>query len=61
MGKSTSSIIESVKTGLEPIKYVVTNTDKIILVTHDSRFAERIAILISELEDPEKYFLTVKT
>lgn len=59
MGKSTSKLVEVLAAAHQPKRYVVTNTEKIILVTHDLKFAEKIADSIKHLEDPEKYFLTI--
>jgi len=61
MGKSTSKIIETLFVSGQPKRYVVTNTEKIILVTHDIRYAEKIAYSIGQMTDPEKYFLTIKS
>jgi hypothetical protein len=60
MGKSTSKIIETLYVSGDPKRYVVTNTDKIILVTHDIRFAEKIASVIANIDDPKNYYLKIR-
>ena len=57
MGKSTSKIIEELHIGLWPKRYIVTNTEKIILVTYDIRHAERIAAAINQQENPKEFFI----
>lgn len=44
----------------QPKRYVVTNTDKIILVTHDIKFAEQIANSINRLDEPKKYYVRLR-
>jgi ABC-type polar amino acid transport system ATPase subunit len=40
----------------QPVRYLVTNTEKIILVTHDFKYANKIAGAISKLENPKVYY-----
>jgi hypothetical protein len=44
----------------QPVRYVVTNTKQIILVTHDYRFALKISTAINNAENPTRYFVRVK-
>lgn len=55
MGKSTSKIIQVLSLPHQPVRYLVTNTEKIILVTYDFKYANKIAAAIVSLENPEKY------
>lgn len=43
----------------QPKRYVVTNSEKIILVTHDLRFAEKISYIISQMDAPKNYYLKI--
>ena len=56
MGKSTSKIMETLVLPYQPVRYLVTNTEKIILVTHDYKYANKIASAISKLENPKVYY-----
>ena len=56
MGKSTSKIIEELHIGRWPKRYIVTNTEKIILVTYDYHYANKLASAISKLENPKVYY-----
>lgn len=60
MGKSSSKIMETLYVFGQPKRYVVTNTDKIILVTHDIKFAEQIANSINQLNEPKKYYVRLR-
>ena len=60
MGKPTSKIIQTLVLSHQPVRYVVTNTEKIILVTHDYKFANKIASAISHLENPNNYVIKLK-
>lgn len=42
-----------------PVRYVVTNTEKVILVTHDYHYAQFIANAIEKLENPTKFYMRV--
>lgn len=57
MGKPTSKIIETLVMPHQPIRYVVTNTEKIILVTHDFKYANKIANVIMQIKDSGNYYL----
>ena len=59
MGKSTSKIIETLCVFGQPKRYVVTNTEKIVLVTHDIRFAESIAHGIEKQTDPATFYVRI--
>lgn len=60
MGKSTGATLETLAVAYEPVRYVVTNTQKIILVTHDFALAQRLAQQIQQLDDPQYYVMTVR-
>ena len=60
MGKPTSKIIQILALPLQPVRYMVTNTERIILVTYDYRFAQKIAQAISGLENPKKFYLKIR-
>ena len=60
MGKSASKIIEELHIGRWPKRYIVTNTEKIILVTYDLRHAERVAAAIRQIENPKEFFIKTK-
>ena len=60
MGKPTSKIIQTLVLPYQPVRYVVTNTEKIILVTHDYKYANKLASVISRLEDPGKYYPRIR-
>ena len=57
MGKSTSKIIETLYLLGEPKRYVVTNTEKIVLVTYDYRFAEKIVASLNKQTDLTKFYI----
>jgi hypothetical protein len=59
MGKPTSQIIEIIAEAHQPVRYAVTNTEKVILVTYDIKFAEKIAESIKKLSNPRNYFLHI--
>ena len=59
MGKPTSKIMEVLAMQYQPIRYVVTNTEKVILVTHDYKFACKIADNIKNLQLPETFYIKV--
>ena len=44
---------------LQPIRYMVTNTERIILVTYDYNIAKKLASAISSLENPSKFYVRV--
>ena len=44
---------------LEPVRYMVTNTERIILVTYDYNIAKKLASAISALENPSKFYVRV--
>ena len=60
MGKSTSKIVETLVLPYQPVRYLVTNTEKIILVTHDYKYANKVAAAINTLEDPKKFVVKLK-
>jgi|AACY02.7.fsa_nt_gi hypothetical protein len=60
MGKSTSKIIEELYIRGWPKRYMVTNTEQIILVTYDYRYAHRVADAIKSLENPSSYKVKIK-
>ena len=60
MGKPISKIVETLVLQHQPVRYVVTNTDKIVLVTHDYKYAQKIAGILSQLDDTKKYFIKIK-
>ena len=60
MGKSTSKIVQKLVLPYQPVRYLVTNTEKIILVTHDYKFANKIANAINNLENPRAYTVKIK-
>ena len=61
MGKPTSKIIQTLALPLQPIRYLVTNTERIILVTYDYNIAKKLASAISSLENPTKFFVKIKS
>lgn len=56
MGKPTRKIMEKLVLPYQPVRYMVTNTERIILVTHDYKYANKIASAISHLDNPSNYF-----
>jgi len=44
----------------QPVRYMVTNTEKVILVTHDFKYANKIAAAIRHLENPKDYIFKIK-
>jgi len=60
MGKPTSKIIQTLAIPMQPIRYLVTNTEKIILVTYDYKFAQKIAKAIRSLDNPKKFYLKTR-
>lgn len=60
MGKSTSKIMEILVLPYQPVRYVVTNTKKIILVTHDYKYANKIENVIRQLKDSGNYYLKLR-
>lgn len=60
MGKSTSKIMETLCVPGWPKRYIVTNTEKVILVTYDIRFAESMAHSIKQLENPKNYYPRIR-
>ena len=60
MGKSASKIVEILVLPYQPVRYLVTNTEKIVLVTHDYKYANKLASAISRLEDPKKYYPRIR-
>jgi hypothetical protein len=60
MGKSTSKIVETLVVPYQPARYLVTNTEKIILVTYDKKFADKIADAIRTLENPKNYYPKIR-
>jgi len=59
MGKPSSKIIEHLDLPGQPKRYVVTNTVKIVLVTHDYKVAEKYARSIEGKDHPEKFYVSV--
>ena len=59
MGKPTSKIIQTLVMPHNPVRYVVTNTERIILVTHDYKYAQFIANAIEKLENPSRFYMRV--
>ena len=60
MGKPTSKIIQTLALPLQPIRYLVTNTERIILVTYDYKFAKKIESAINALDDAKNYYLKLR-
>lgn len=59
MGKPTSKIMEMLVLPYQPVRYVVTNTEKIILVTHDYQFAQKLTNTLNLLENPDKFYVKI--
>lgn len=59
MGKPTSKIIQTLVLPHQPVRYVVTNKDKIVLVTHDYHFATSLANDIKKNNYPSTFILAV--
>jgi len=59
MGKPTSKVMQTLAMPHQPVRYVVTNTERIILVTHDYRYAISVAKTISQLERPERFYMRI--
>lgn len=58
MGKPTSKIIETLCLFGQAKRYIVTNTNKIVLVTYDYRVAKTIAnALLSQEEKINKFYI----
>ena len=57
MGKSTRKIIETLVLPYQPVRYVVTNTEKIVLVTHDLKVANLIANSLDKQQDIKKFYI----
>ena len=57
MGKPTSKIVQTLALPLQPVRYMVTNTEKIILVTYDYNYAQKIASVISQLDNPSNFYV----
>ena len=57
MGKPTSKIIQTLALPLQPIRYLVTNTEKIILVTYDYNYAQKIANVIKQIDNPSNFYV----
>lgn len=60
MGKSSSKIVETLVVPYQPVRYLVTNTEKIILVTYDYKYANKVADAIRGLENPKKYYPRIR-
>ena len=60
MGKPTSKIIQTLALPLQPIRYLVTNTERIILVTYDYNIAKKLANAIGSLENPTKFYVKIR-
>ena len=56
-GYNFNKIVESLNLPGQPKRYVVTNTKKIVLVTYDPKYANRVAESLKEHEDPTKFFV----
>jgi ABC-type lipoprotein export system ATPase subunit len=52
-------MIEVLHRQLEPTRYVVINKDKIVIVTHDKKYAEYLARVIEENDFDRSYSLVV--
>ena len=61
MGKPTSKIIQTLALPLEPIRYMVTNTERIILVTYDYNFARKITSAIRQQENPANFYIKLNS
>jgi hypothetical protein len=59
MGKPTSKVIQTLVMPHNPVRYVVTNTEKVILVTHDYYYAQFIANIIKKLENPKSFYVRI--
>ena len=57
MGKPISKIVQTLALPLQPVRYMVTNTEKIILVTYDYNYAQKIASVISQLDNPSNFYV----
>lgn len=60
MGKSSSKIVQTLVLPYQPVRYLVTNTEKIILVTYDYKYANKLASAISRLENPKNYYPRIR-
>jgi hypothetical protein len=60
MGKSSSKIVETLVVPYQPVRYLVTNTEKVILVTYDYKYATRLADAIRTLENPKNYYPKIR-
>jgi len=43
----------------QPVRYVVTNTEKIVLVTHDYRYAQKLAQILHSFDDPKPFYIKI--
>jgi hypothetical protein len=57
MGKPTSKIMQTLVMPHQPVRYVVTNTEKIILVTHDYKYAQFISNIIRKITNPSNFYI----
>jgi len=60
MGKSTSKIVEILVLPYQPVRYMVTNTEKIILVTHDYKYANKVASAINQIDNAGNYYIKIR-
>ncbi len=59
MGKPISKVMEVLAVPYQPIRYVVTNKNKIVLVTYDYNFAKSLEYDISRNDYPSSFILAV--
>ena len=59
MGKSTRKIIETLCVFGQPKRYIVTNTNRVVLVTYDYRVATRIAQALSCQDEIKNFYMKV--
>lgn len=60
MGKSAGKIVETLVLQHQPRRYLVTNTERIVLVTHDFHYANRVAAAMQQLDRPAQYTVRVR-
>jgi hypothetical protein len=59
MGKSASKIIQTLVLPYQPVRYVVTNKDKIVLVTYDYYIAKSLEKDIKKNDYPSTFILAI--
>jgi predicted ABC-type transport system involved in lysophospholipase L1 biosynthesis ATPase subunit len=59
MGKSSGKMIETLVLPGQPRRYIVNNGHRVVLVTHDAQWAQRIQQALLQLPQPHRYQVRV--